>query len=148
MRSFFLFLIILSISAFAQSEKSKWGKADYSYRVESSIESRDYSVNFDNPLNAIAKSVINVYWYFISDLDGDNCPFHPSCSSFYLDAVEETNIVQGTLMFFDRFTRDASAVGRYERYPKYKSGKLFDPANLYYLSARSYIPASTLIDEE
>lgn len=148
MRSFFLFLVLLSISAFAQSEKAKWGKADYSYRVGSSIESRDFYINFGKPLKAISKSVINVYWYLISDLDGDNCPFHPSCSSFYLDAVEETNIFQGTLMFFDRFTRDASVIGRYERYPKYKSGKLFDPADLYSLSARSYIPASTLIDAE
>jgi putative component of membrane protein insertase Oxa1/YidC/SpoIIIJ protein YidD len=148
MKSFFIFFTILSLSAFAQSEKAKWEKADYSYRIDSSIESRDYSISFDNPLNVIAKSVINVYWYFISDLDGDNCPFHPSCSSFFVDAVRQTNIVQGTLMFFDRFTRDASVVGRFARYPKYKSGKLFDPAHLYTLNPRSFIPASTVIDAE
>lgn len=148
MKFCFIFLIILSVSAFSQTEKIKWGKADHSYRIDSSTQIRDYPINFNNPLNAIANSFIKAYQYFISDLDGDNCPFHPSCSSFFLDAVEETNIVQGTLMFIDRFTRDASVVGRFDRYPKHVSGSLYDPAFLHNLSNRIYIPVSKVIDAE
>lgn len=144
----FILLFVLSTSAFSQFEKMKWGKADHSYRIDSSTDNRDYSISFHNPLTALAKSFTNIYWYLISDLDGDNCPFHPSCSSFFIDAVEHTNIVQGTLMFFDRFTRDASVVGRYDRYPKHKSGRLYDPAYLYDLSNGLYIPVSKVIDAE
>ena len=141
-------VLLLSVYAFPQSEKMKWGKSNYTYSIESIEFGRDYSINFENPVNAVAKSFINAYWVLISDLDGDNCPFHPSCSAFFVDAVEETNIVTGTLMFFDRFTRDASVIGRQNRYPKHKSGRLYDPAYLYCPGSAAYIPPSRVLDKE
>jgi putative component of membrane protein insertase Oxa1/YidC/SpoIIIJ protein YidD len=148
MKTVTFLVLLLSVYAFPQSEKMKWGKSDYSYSINSIEDGRDYSVNFKNPVNAVAKSFINAYWFLISDLDGDNCPYHPSCSAFFVDAVEESNIVTGTLLFFDRFTRDASIVGRYNRYPKHKSGRLYDPAYLYYPGSAAYIPPSKVIDKE
>lgn len=148
MKTVTVLVLLLSVYAFAQSEKMKWGKADYTYRIEISENDRDYSVNPGNPIDVVAKSFINVYWFLISDLDGDNCPFHPSCSAFFVDVIEETNIITGSLLFFDRFTRDASVVGRYNRYPKHKSGRLYDPAYLYTSGSATYIPASKVIDEE
>ncbi|HSL88467.1 MAG TPA: membrane protein insertion efficiency factor YidD [Ignavibacteriaceae bacterium] len=143
-----VFVLLLSVYAFPQSEKMKWGKSNYTYSIESMEFGRDYSINFENSVNAVAKSFINAYWFLISDLDGDNCPFYPSCSAFFVDAVEETNIVTGTLMFFDRFTRDASVIGRQNRYPKHKSGRLYDPANLYCPGSAAYIPPLIVIDKE
>jgi len=148
MKFLFVALLIYSSTAFSQTELVKWEKADFSYRINKSTSDRDYSYNSKNPLDIFLKSVTNAYWFFISDLDGDNCPFHPSCSSFLLDAVAETNIVQGSLMFFDRFTRDASFIGRYDRYPKHKSGKLYDPAYLYDLRSNDFIPSYKIIDSE
>ncbi len=148
MKIFLLLVFLISSSAFSQTEKTKWEKADYSYRSVKSYESRDYLFDFTSPVNALVKSVVNAYWFFISDLDGDNCPFHPSCSSFFIEAVRETNIVHGTLMFFDRFTRDASFIGRNDRYPKHISGKLYDPPYLYHSSSHGFMPASKVIDAE
>jgi putative component of membrane protein insertase Oxa1/YidC/SpoIIIJ protein YidD len=92
--------------------------------------------------------LINTYWIFISDLDGDNCPFHPSCSSFFLESIEETNLIQGTLMFFDRFTRDSNPVNREEHYPVYKNYRFYDPPKLYTLSKEKIqiIPPHTVVE--
>ncbi len=143
-----IFIVLLTLPAFSQTENVRWKKKVISYRSMDLTISRDYAYNSGNPFDILLKSVTNAYWFFFSDLDGDNCPFHPSCSSFLLDAVEETNIVQGTLMFFDRFTRDASFIGRYERYPKHISGKLYDPAHIYDLKRYQHLPASKVIDAE
>lgn len=148
MKLLIVILIVYSFSAFSQNESFKWEKAEYLYRTDDSHNKRNISFGSDNPFELITKSFVYSYRLLISDLDGDNCPFHPSCSSFLLHAVEETNIVQGTLMFFDRFTRDASFIGRYERYPIHISGKLYDPAHIYDLKRYQHIPASKVIDAE
>lgn len=141
-----IFIVLLFISsAFSQSELTKWGKADFFYRVEDSPGGREYSFHSTNPLNVIIKSITYAYWFLISDLDGDNCPFYPSCSAFMLDAIEEANFIQGVLMFSDRFTRDASFIGRNSRYPKHKAGKLYDPAYLYDLKYHYHIPPSKVV---
>lgn len=140
MKLIIIFLIASSYSVFSQSESYKWEKAEYLYRVDDSNHQKDISFVSDNPFELITKSFVYSYRLLISDLDGDNCPFHPSCSSFLLDAVEETNIITGTLMFFDRFTRDASFIGRNTRYSVHKSGKLYDPAYLYVFNSKDHLP--------
>lgn len=144
MKLLLLFLLFIS-SAFSQTELTKWGKADFFYRIEYSSDQRDYSYNSASTFDILLKSFTNAYWFFISDLDGDNCPFRPSCSAFLLDAVEETNFIQGVIMFSDRFSRDASFIGISSRYPLHKSGKLYDPAYLYDLNYHDHIPASRVI---
>lgn len=148
MKLIIIFLFAFSYSVFSQSEFDKWEKAEYLYRTDNSHHNTDISFDSDNPFELIAKSFVYSYRLLISDVDGDNCPFHPSCSSFLLDAVEETNIITGTLMFFDRFTRDASFIGRNERYPAHKSGKLYDPAYLYVFNSTNDLPVSKKSNDE
>jgi putative component of membrane protein insertase Oxa1/YidC/SpoIIIJ protein YidD len=143
-------ILISSISLFAQSENSKWGKADYSYEMPDKFEHRDYTFNEKNPEKFVLKSVLNAYWFFISDVDGDNCSFNPTCSHFFLLSVKETNILQGSLMFFDRFTRDMDIFGKIDHYPSVPDGHFYDPPSLYMLKKDSiqYIPPSVVVKNE
>jgi putative component of membrane protein insertase Oxa1/YidC/SpoIIIJ protein YidD len=144
-----IILILISVSFYPQTDWEKWDKAEFDYRLPDNFKQRDYSFDTENTGKLITKSVVNAYWFFISDVDGDNCPFRPSCSSFFVDAVEETNILQGTLMFFDRFTRDLN-IFKKGNYPVVHSGHFHDPASLYTLSENKikYIPPNEIIISE
>ncbi len=156
---FFISVLLFTVSVFSQTDQSqqvsekagwvKWGKADYRYEKPNEFRKREYSFDTENVSGFIAKSTVNAYWYFISELDGDNCPFRPSCSSFFVQASKETNIVQGTLMFFDRFTRDYNVYKRYEHYPRVKDGHYYDPVSLYTLDENQieYIPPSVTVNK-
>lgn len=137
------------VSAFCQIENLKWQKADFSYEKFNNFEKKDYSFESENAGEFIKKSLVNAYWFFISDVDGDNCAFHPSCSSFFMDATSETNIFQGTLMFSDRFTRDLNLVKK-SNYPLDKNGHYFDPAKNYTLVKKDieYFPPGSIVDDE
>ena len=145
---FFLFLS-LSLNLFAQTEWEKWGKTEIDYRLEDNFRNRDYNFESENVGEFVLKSFTNTYWFFISDVDGDNCPFRPSCSAFFLDATKETNILQGSLMFFDRFTRDLNLFKK-GNYPIVKSKHYYDPAALYTLSREEilYIPENEVLTLE
>jgi|SRR5690606_33271507 len=148
MKFFILFLFVITAAAFSQTETFKWEKADFLFRNERISDHQRISFDSTNLLNNLTKSFVYGYRIFISDVDGDNCPFHPSCSAFLIDAVEQNNFVQGTLMFFDRFTRDASFIGRQHRYPKHSSGKLFDPAEQYSFRSYNFVPATETVNDE
>ena len=150
MKYFYLIsaLLFFSTNLLSQTDWEKWEKAKTDYTLKDNYRHRDYNFNSDNAGNFLVKSFVNAYWFFVSDLDGDNCPFRPSCSSFFVDAVKETNIFQGTLMFFDRFTRDVNVFKEAE-YPREKSGFYYDPASLYTLSGKiNYIPANEIAASE
>lgn len=104
--------------------------------IKTESNKRDYSLNGTRPLYIPVKLFIMGYWFFISDLDGDNCPFTPTCSSFLLQSVKETNVIQGALMFGDRFMRDANIFGREEHYPVIKENHYFDPVVNYFLDKK------------
>jgi len=156
---FFISVLLFTVSVFAQSDRTKivdddagwvkWGKADYRYAKPNEFRHREYSFDTESVSGFIAKSTANAYGYFISDLDGDNCPFRPTCSAFFVQASKETNIFQGTLMFFDRFTRDFNIFKRYEHYPRVKDGHYYDPVLLYTLDEEQikYIPPSVTVAE-
>ena len=155
----FISILILtaSISVNAQNNAGgkesrwvKWGKAEYSYAVKDNFEHRNYSFDETNPGRFLLKSLLNTYWYFISDVDGDNCSFSPTCSSFFLQSVKMTNIVQGSLMFFDRFTRDMDIIGKNEHYPYASNGYFYDPPSLYTLNKNkiNYTPPSVVVNNE
>jgi len=134
----------------AQTDWVKWGKADYSYRIDNPNEQRDYTFDLGSPGRFILKSFANAYWFFISDVDGDNCSFSPTCSNFFVQSVEKTNLVEGSLMFFDRFTRDMDIFGKQNHYPIVPDGHLYDPPSLYILGSDSvnYIPPSVVVKNE
>ncbi len=134
MKFVFVFILFFPVLNLAQNEYEKWGKADFSYRLPEKSEERDYSINAGKAEDILLKGAADFYWIFISNVDGDNCPFYPTCSSFFLQSVKQTNIFQGFLMFADRFTRDSNVYKRAERYPLAENGKFFDPVNLYSLN--------------
>lgn len=154
---FFISVLLFTGTVFSQTENSnkldenagwvKWGKADDRYEKPNKFRHREYSFDSESVSGFVAKATANAYWYFFSDLDGDNCPFRPSCSAFFVQASKETNIVQGTLMFFDRFTRDINVYKRYEHYPRVKDGHYYDPVSLYTLDENkiNYIPPSITV---
>ncbi|MEG8947647.1 membrane protein insertion efficiency factor YidD [Rosettibacter firmus] len=119
----FLFTITLCK---AQSDWIKWDKVVVSYKIHN--ESNSSQKNEKDALT-FSKAIYN---FFISDLDGDNCPFNPSCSEFFIEAVRKTDILQGTLIFVDRFTRELNLFKRINGYPKLMNGKLYDPVTNYF----------------
>lgn len=134
---------------FSQTDWEKWGKANVSYEMTRDSGQRNYSISGDNAGQILLKSAAVVYWLFISDVDGDNCPFSPTCSSFFLQSVKETNIIQGTFMFADRFTRDMDIFGRMSHYPIARNKHFYDPPSLYTLdeSKIKYIPAGVAVNK-
>lgn len=142
-----MFSFLIVVSSVAQTDWQRWEKTKSNYLKETIHSQRDYSYQ-DNSLSYIfSKTLINAYWLFISDIDGDNCPFHPTCSAFFIEAIDETNLIQGTLMFFDRITRDTNPVSRENHYPVYKNFRYFDPPQLYTLNKDKikYIPAGKVV---
>lgn len=131
MKLFFIFIIFCSALLYPQTQSEKWGKAENPYLIKQEYEKRDYSLNEKNILAASAKLFVMGYWFFISDLDGDNCPFTPSCSAFLIQSLKKTNILKASLMFGDRFMRDANLFGRDEHYPYIVKRHYYDPPALY-----------------
>ena len=143
-------LVFYCASITAQTDWVKWEKVDLSYSTNTDYKQRDYSISGESFSEAAVKSLVSAYWFFISDLDGDNCPFRPSCSTFFIEAVQETNLPQGVLMFFDRFTRDLNVFERMNKYPRFGAVHYYDPASLYTLNEKliHYIPPNTFIKSE
>lgn len=120
------------ISLSAQTDSTKWEAKPVSYDLPIH-QNRDYTIDKSGFGLTIFSMARNAYYFFISDLDGDNCAFSPSCSSFYLQAIKETSIIKGTLMFADRFTRDINFFKGSNHYLLLPSNKFFDPAYNYTL---------------
>ncbi len=129
---FALILLFIPALAFAQSDWTKWKASKPSYKISFSknreTERSDGSFGED-----VLIGTRKVYAFFISDLDGDNCPFYPSCSHFFIRAVKATGLIQGSLMFADRFTRDTNIFKDLAQYPAKVKGRLYDPIFLYEL---------------
>ncbi len=150
MKYLLIILISLPVLLFAQTETQKWGKADISYQLKSPYSERSYGIEEGSAADIFVSSFTHAYWIFISDVDGDNCPFSPSCSSFFVESVKETNIFQGTLMFADRLTRDTNFFYRQFHYPLAANGRLYDVPSSYKLKAaeiKYYPPFASVHDE-
>ena len=147
----FLFIIIFldiffSDNLISQTDWERWEKAEINYQLPNSFQHRNYSFDSGSPGKLVVKSLANAYWFFISDVDGNNCPFRPSCSSFFLQSIEETNFMQATLMFFDRFTRDIN-IFKKGHYPLTADGYFYDPPSLYSLSnSIEFISSSEIVN--
>ncbi len=125
------FLFIAEIS-YAQTDWVKWEGKETSYEL-TATHYHNYTVDKSSFGMTLLSVFRNTYYFFISDLDGDNCPFEPSCSAFFLQSVKETSIFKGTLMFADRFTRDLNLFKGSDHYPLMTSKKYYDPAYNYIL---------------
>ncbi|MBU2492186.1 MAG: membrane protein insertion efficiency factor YidD [Bacteroidetes bacterium] len=146
-RLIIIILIITAVSVNAQTDWQRWSAEEISYELKQTEKSTSnfYGSGF---ISSSVSALKNTYKFLISDLDGDNCPFHPSCSNFFQQSVYETNIFQGALMFADRFTRDLN-IFKKGKYPQYKSGKYYDPVNNYKLSANEIIiiPSNQIVNQ-
>ncbi len=131
MRLLFLLFVLSSLQVSAQTETGPWNKKEISYEIESHIRQRDYTFKSNEFPDIAIEGLTKTYWFFISDLDGDNCPFRPSCSEYFAESVSKTNIFRGTLMFFDRFTRDLNFINREKEYQRSPDGHFFDPPDKY-----------------
>ncbi len=132
----FKLLLILSFvygNLIAQTDWERWD-ADNSVFQLKGIQERDYSLDKSNVGMMALTALRDLYWFAFSDLDGDNCPFHPTCSSFFVEAVKKTNLLQGLLMFADRFTRDTNFFKGFNHYEIDETGKFFDPVDNYTLT--------------
>ena len=132
MRSFFLFLFLGVTLISAQTELVKWESQQMSYELPAHRH-HDYSIDKSSLGLSILSVARNAYYFFVSDLDGDNCAFSPTCSAFFIQAVKETSIIKGTLMFADRFTRDINFFKGSNHYPLLSTNKFLDPAYNYTL---------------
>jgi len=150
MKRFFLifFLILLSVS-FAQQNQKKWGKKEVNYQIETRSK-REYKIESESVPIFMVSVLKNAYWFLFSNHDGDNCPFYPTCSEFMFQAVKQTNIIKGMLMFADRFTRDTNFFKSRNQYPLYVNGKFYDPIINYQLdfSKIKYIPSANIVTND
>ena len=137
------------MAIYSQTDWVRWEKSDLTYQLKNNYLEREYDLSIESVSDVIVKPVINAYWFFVSDVDGANCPFQPSCSSFLVQSIKETNVFQGVVMFFDRFTRDTNIFGRHEHYPRFGKNHFYDPVSLYTLEEENinYIPAKTYVNE-
>ncbi|MGE5681466.1 MAG: membrane protein insertion efficiency factor YidD [Bacillota bacterium] len=143
-----IFILIISIPVSAQADLKRWGKSTVNYSTENSAANRQEDSEKETPGSFILNTSRSLYSFFISDLDGDNCPFQPTCSSFFIQSVKSTNLFQGILMFSDRFTRDMNLV-KIDHYPLSKNMRLYDPVSNYMLLPEKirYIPSSEYANE-
>ena len=130
MNKFFLLLAIFIFTSFAQTETHKWENEKADYQLEQ-LPQKEYNINTSSVSSLLVSSAQVVYYGLFSEYDGDNCPFYPSCSTFFVEAVDETNVLQGSLMFADRFTRDLNFFKNFNSYPIHKTGKFYDPVYKY-----------------
>ncbi|NOX16878.1 MAG: membrane protein insertion efficiency factor YidD [Chlorobi bacterium] len=126
-KSFVIFFFFFAVVLSAQPELRKWEGGKISYLLP--VSSRSNRLRKDD--NSALSGFQFFYKNFVSDLDGDNCPFYPSCSNFFVEAVRKTNFLQGSLLFADRFTRDMNFFKYYNHYPVHPSGRFYDPVEKY-----------------
>lgn len=132
----------------AQTDWQKWGKSEVSYLIGGSNNKQNGQPQDRNLGGFFLNTSKTAYKFLVSDLDGDNCPFQPTCSSFFVQSVRATNLFQGILMFSDRFTRDMNLV-KINHYPFSKNLHLFDPVYNYLLIPEKirYFPPSEFVNE-
>lgn len=130
-----ILLIVLSLSltqlSFAQQkENQRWEKIPIRYSIPIEDFEHNLDLKFNKPSDYVLKPLLKLYRITISDADGANCPFDPSCSHFFLEAVDKTNFLEGLLLFSDRFQRDANVFNRTD-YSLSQKRRLSDPVERY-----------------
>lgn len=56
-------------------------------------------------MRALLSALIKAYRYALSPLMGNNCRFHPSCSAYALEAIEEHGALRGSYLALRRLLR-------------------------------------------
>lgn len=75
-------------------------------------------------------SAIKCYRYLISPLMANHCRFHPSCSSYAIEAIEEHGALKGFWLAVRRLSRcHPFHEGGYDPVPKSHSEKIRQTTN-------------------
>ena len=70
---------------------------------------------------------IDILWKYISSVDGDRCPMHPTCSAYSLEVIKKHGFFIGFMMTADRLIHEGSEM---DYAPLVKVGdkyKFYDP---------------------
>lgn len=81
----------------------------------------------NNPLEGTAMVLFAGYKSFISSQDMANCVFHPSCSAYAMQAIQNDNIFDAYLKIFDRLTRCHPLIKQGQYPMNKKTGLYHDP---------------------
>ncbi len=125
---FLIFLFVATL--YSQVETHKWKAEEVDFRIKQPLQ-KEYNLITSDISSLLISSAQITYYKLFSEYDGDNCPFHPSCSAFFVQSVAQTNILKGSLMFADRFSRDINFFKGFSSYPIHKTGKFYDPVYKY-----------------
>jgi len=131
-----LLLCSMSIVINAQTDWEYWSASKPSY-TQQATENPAHENESEGITDRLASGAKSVYSFFISDLDGDNCPFHPTCSEFFVQSARQTNILKSVLMFTDRFTRDMNLGKSKGQYLLTTEGRFLDPVENYLMDYSS-----------
>ena len=92
-------------------------KIDYSYAKE---QFKTFQILFSG--------MFLFYKNFISSQDNSSCPFHISCSEYFIKSVQKKGVILGILNGIDRYKRcNGFSNDRYKR--DHETGKLYDPVD-------------------
>lgn len=129
---FFLILLTNCPFSYAQEASVKWGKRVPDYTLPSKNNGHTYDLEINSLSDIAVKPLLAGYHFFISDADGDRCPFIPSCSSFFVQCTHKTDIVTSLLLTADRLSRDANLFNRNRFYKQDKrTHRLLDSTDNY-----------------
>lgn len=99
-------VLLLSIFVSAQSVE-EWEMAKRFLPDREALEQEDVN-HKQNPSKEnvyVFSGLYQFYKAFVSSQDGQSCSFHPSCSTYGLQAMKKHGSFLGALMGFDRLTR-------------------------------------------
>ena len=87
-----------------------------------------------NPIQVPFYFLLWVYQSQITHQLATNCPYHPSCSEFAKQAIQEFGALKGVLLAADRLTRCTAGNIRQLKSPTLlPTGKISDPPSAYRL---------------
>ncbi|MBW2596114.1 MAG: membrane protein insertion efficiency factor YidD [Deltaproteobacteria bacterium] len=84
--------------------------------------------NISLPSQAVM-GALNFFSEYISKVDGDRCPMHPTCASYSRQAVKKHGVFMGIVMTADRLIHEGSEM---DYAPLVKAGggvRYYDPVN-------------------
>ena len=110
-KTFFLVAVVftlLSGKCFAQ-ETDKYNFSDlaglFQHHHHEPPKYKSKSEKPKNELEFLMATGFNSYKKFFSSQDNPSCVFHPSCSSYSVQAMQQKGMFIGTLQTFDRLSR-------------------------------------------
>lgn len=122
----FIFFFLIALPVLPQA----WQPSTVDWSEELPVKKKFYELS-----GSVAEVsfiiLVNGYRLFVSEPDGENCPFDPSCSRFFIESLKQTNLFEAILLASDRLIRDTSFGNKHRHYHIDKFGKLIDPPSRY-----------------